>query len=322
MSKVQTIPFYNQLPRKGVAGQRVGWGLFGENYPLGRLNLVEPEVVGQELAQIADARPISLNWNLEYPHPGILGRTPFRHNVKRVTDGWDDYLDGYFPQGSSQWDAMCHCRHPELGYYNGVASTDEFDGGSSVRQELGIHNLARNGITARFVLIDLVNYYAQSGDSWSGMTGFQISKNLLTSILVFQKTTLQAGDILVLRTGWTEEYSNLSPLSRNQLATSTLKISGLKNEEELIEWLWDQGVVGIAADNPTVEATPFDVNDPTKFMHYQLIPLLGFLLGELFDLKALGEKCAALSKWHGVIISAPLNVYGGVGSPANSIALI
>lgn len=318
----KNVPFYNELPRLGVAQQRVGWDLFGESYPLGRLNLVDPEVVQQELIGISDPTPISLNWNLEYPDPGILGRTPHKHNVKRVTDGWDDYLDGYFPQGSSQWDAMCHCRHPELGYYNGVVSTDEFEGGLSVRQKLGIHNLARNGITTRFALIDIANFYAHSGDSWSGMTGFQISKDLLVSILQFQKTTLQTGDILILRTGWTEEYSNLSRDARVQLASGTLKISGLKNDESLIAWLWDQGVVGIAADNPTVEATPFDVGDPTKFMHYQLIPLLGFLLGELFDLKALGERCAALSKWHGVIVSAPLHVYGGVGSPANSIALV
>jgi kynurenine formamidase len=317
-----SVPFYNELPRRGVAQQRVGWDLFGERYPLGRLNLVDSQVVQQELIGVGDPTPISLNWNLEYPDPGILGRTPYKHNIKRVTDGWDDYLDGYFPQGSSQWDAMCHCRHPELGYYNGVLATDEFDGDLSVREKLGIHNLARAGITARFILIDIVNFHAQSGVSWSGMSGFQISKELLISILDFQETTLQSGDILILRTGWTEEYSNFSPSARVQLAAAPLKISGLKNDESLIEWLWDQGVVGIAADNPTVEATPFDVSDPATFMHYQLIPLLGFLLGELFDLEALAKRCAESSKWHGVIISAPLNIYAGVGSPANSIALV
>lgn len=319
---MKKLPSYWELPRAGVANQPLGWGLFGNNYALGRLNLVDPKEVQRALAEIDNPTPIPLNWNLEYPDPGIMGRTPFKHHVKRGTVGWDDYLDGYFPQGSSQWDALCHCRHPELGYYNGVPSTDEDSGGLSVRDELGIHHLARNGIVARFVLIDVVDFYSHLGQPWSGMSGSHITKDLLIAILAFQKTILEFGDILILRTGWTEEYANLSSDEKIKFSKKSLKISGLKNEESLLAWLWDSGVVGIAADNPTVEATPFDVNDPSKLMHYQLIPLLGFLIGELFDLKVLGQKCSQLSKWHGVLISAPLNVYAGVGSPANALALV
>ncbi len=317
-----SLPAYEDLPTRGNLNQRCGWGIFGESDRLGRLNIENKTSFRAALTGINSLEPISLNWNLEFPDPGILNRSPIKHQVIRVTDGWDDYLDNYYPQGSSQWDALCHCRHPELGYYNGVDSPDEFQGGAAVRQELGIHNFSRKGISVRFVLLDVPNFHQSHGLDWSPMSGAQISAQLLQEILEFQGTKVLPGDILLIRTGWTEKYEELSIDARKVLAASPLNISGIENDEAVLSWLWNNGIVGIAADNPTLEATPIDVTDVGKFLHYRLIPLLGFLIGELFDLKVLSQKCRETSKWDGVLISAPLNVYGGVGSPANALAFI
>jgi hypothetical protein len=81
-------------------------------------------------------------------------------------------------------------------------------------------------------------------------------------------------------------------------------------------------VAAIAADNPAVEAWPpaaFD--DPDAFLHRRLLPLLGLPLGELWDLDALADDCAADSVHVCLLTSAPLNVRGGVASPPNALAI-
>ena len=52
-----------------------------------------------------------------------------------------------------------------------------------------------------------------------------------------------------------------------------------------------------------------------------LIPGLGMALGEYFELDPLAEACARDRRWSFLFTSAPLNVFGGVGSPPNALAL-
>jgi hypothetical protein len=49
--------------------------------------------------------------------------------------------------------------------------------------------------------------------------------------------------------------------------------------------------------------------------------MLGMPLGELWDLDALAEDCAADGRYEFFLTSAPLYVPGGVGSPINAYAL-
>ena len=56
-------------------------------------------------------------------------------------------------------------------------------------------------------------------------------------------------------------------------------------------------------------------------MHRALIGLLGMPIGELWNLDPLAGACAADQRWSFLLTAAPLTVVGGVGSPANAIAL-
>lgn len=315
-------PSYADLPRVGRSGQACAWGVFGESDRIGRLNLADPDDLRSVARELIGGTPIALNWRVDRPSPGILNRTPARHHVVRVTDGWDDYLDGFFPQGASQWDALCHCRHPELGYYNGFGDTADSDDGRSVRDALGIHVLAERGIGARFVLADVAGHHARTGQPWSPMTSTPIGAEMIEQVLAAQGTTVRSGDVLLLRTGWIGQYESLDEPRRTALAAAPLAAAGLAREESLLEWLWNSGIAAIAADNPTLEVAPVDVEDTGGFLHYRLIPLLGFLLGELFTLDGLAEHCAEINRWHGMLVSAPLNIPAGVGSPANAVAFV
>jgi hypothetical protein len=44
-------------------------------------------------------------------------------------------------------------------------------------------------------------------------------------------------------------------------------------------------------------------------------------IGELWDLERLAADCAGDGVYEGLITSAPLNVAGGAGSPANAMVL-
>ena len=57
------------------------------------------------------------------------------------------------------------------------------------------------------------------------------------------------------------------------------------------------------------------------FLHRRLIPLLGMALGELWSLDAPAEDCAADGVYECMVVSIPLNLPGGIGSPANAIAI-
>jgi hypothetical protein len=64
------------------------------------------------------------------------------------------------------------------------------------------------------------------------------------------------------------------------------------------------------------------MRDPhSGIMHPALIGLLCMPIGEEWNLDPLAEACAADRRWSFLLTAAPLTVVGGVGSPANAIAL-
>jgi kynurenine formamidase len=85
----------------------------------------------------------------------------------------------------------------------------------------------------------------------------------------------------------------------------------------MARYLWDHRVSFVAADNPAVEARP----GHPGYLHRRLIPMLGIGLGELFVLDALAEDCRADGRYSFFFTAVPLNLPGGVGSPANAFAI-
>ena len=80
-------------------------------------------------------------------------------------------------------------------------------------------------------------------------------------------------------------------------------------------------MAAVAADNPALEAMPFSRESVDGWLHYRLIPMLGIAVGELWQLDPLADDCARDGVWEGMLTSAPLRVPGGIGSPANALAL-
>jgi kynurenine formamidase len=315
-----TLPAYRDLP--GLPGDdstRCAWGVFGETDEVGTLNLITPDIIRRAVGLVRWGTVFSLNWRIDLPEPPLLGRGAVRRIEKDLDPGTDDYYDNYYPQASSQWDALRHVGHRTHGYYNGLPLDDPAELGSS---HLGIDRWAERGIAGRFVLLDVDRYRAAQGAPLRHAERTPIPTGELDDVLRSQGTALERGDILLIRFGWIAWYGQLDQAQREVLATADIfPAPGLDPAEQTAEWLWDHGVAVLAADSPALEAMPFDRSTVEGFLHYRLVTFLGLAIGELFDLDALADDCASNGVYEGLFVAAPMNSPGGSGSSANALAL-
>lgn len=76
----------------------------------------------------------------------------------------------------------------------------------------------------------------------------------------------------------------------------------------------------MASDTVAYEAWP-SKKEWGVSMHEVLLSGWGLPIGECFDLEELGRTCERLGRWSFCFVSQPLNVPGGVASPANAVAV-
>jgi hypothetical protein len=121
-------PSYDELPVLEGTSLRTAWGQYGETDELGAVNLLTAERVRAAAYSVITGERFSLGLPLHMPDPPIYGREPFQHKVYTTMPNiTDDRLDSFFPQGSSQWDALAHFAHPTKGFYNGFTMADVLD---------------------------------------------------------------------------------------------------------------------------------------------------------------------------------------------------
>jgi kynurenine formamidase len=320
MDAERRIPRYRDLPTGGGGRPpRSAWGVFGDADEVGTLNLLTPDTVRHAASLVRWGTLFPLGWRMDLPSPPLLGRSPARRVEKDLDPGTDDYYDNYYPQASSQWDALRHVGHPDFGYYNGLPLEDAADLGTA---HLGIEHWASRGIAGRFVLLDLERHRARRGTPLHQDERVPIGVDELDDVLAARQVVLQEGDILLLRFGWITWYERLGRAERELLATTPMfPTPGLAAEERTAEWLWDHGIAAVASDTPALEAMPFDKTSLDGFLHYRLVAFLGMAIGELFALDPLADDCAANGVDEGFFVAAPMHAPGGSGSPANALAI-
>jgi kynurenine formamidase len=314
------LPSYSSLPAKAGNPPGSTWGLWGDDDQLGCVNLITPERIAGAGKLIRTGEVFALNLRVDLPDPPLYGRGAVKHTITgEGGNGRDDYLDNFWPQASSQWDSLRHIRHPEFGWYNGVADDQIIAGDAG---KLGIENMARHGIAGRGVLLDVGRYLQEQGRPLDYLTATGITVADVEACRASQRVELSAGDVLLFHTGWLQWYrTQTTAEQRTAMADrNTLQAPGLAATEDTAAYLWDHGVAAVAADNPALEAWP-PRNATGGFLHHRLIPMLGMPIGELWWLHDLAEACAADGRYGFFLASAPLNVPGGVGSPPNALAI-
>lgn len=307
---------YDELPLLHPSGLRHAWNVYGEQDELGTLNQISDEVVRSAATLVRTGQRCSLDLPITVPDPPMFGRPPFVHSIYALDrNTWDDHLDAFALQGSTQWDGLRHVRAREFGFYGGWQGPPDSD-----PTRLGVDRWTQHGFVSRGVLVDLT-----AGNTIDPFVSRAISPDELADAVSEQCGELRQGDVLCIRTGWTERYLELDPQQRRDLAARDAELAtrawaGLDGSEQMARYLWDSRIAAVACDNPALEVAPGDaaVGD----LHRRLIPCLGLAIGELFDFSELVAACDAADRRDFLFVAVPLRLPGGVGSPGNAMAIL
>ena len=234
-------PRFADLPVRPGAPRGSTWGLWGDDDEIGTLNLIGPEQVRAAAALVRRGSVFSLNWDLTQPAPPFFGRATLRHTILAKYEGVavDDFVDGFWPQASSQWDGLRHFADAEHGFYNGASLEDVTAPGPG---RLGMEHWARRGIAARGVLLDVARVLERDGVGFDPFDFHPVGPSLLARTAVEQDVALRTGDVLVIRTGWLEAYERLGGEARIALAEEGRPGSPGLYGDDVPAFLWDAGV--------------------------------------------------------------------------------
>lgn len=318
-------PTFDELLERTGNPAGTSWGLFPEP-ERGTPSFITQDIVLEARNSIRTGTVFGLDYPADAFDPGMsLKRSAPRHTIYSSHPAHrDDYLDGYYLQGSTQIDGLRHRRADDVGFYNGTADDRIREG----TPDLGIQAWADRPIVGRGVLVDLDGYRAGQGNPIDHAGGEPLGLELIQAAVQAQSLSLRPGDILMLHTGWCEWFLALTPEDRRRLRDSR-RASGVEQSRDFVAWAWDNRIALLAADNfaleclPPVATSPFLHSAPNDhgMMHQQLLAKLGMPLGELWRLGPLSRHLKTTGNWDAFVSIKPLNITGGTGSPANATAV-
>jgi len=335
------IPDFDSLPKVDGMPQGCAWGVFdkdGKKDVYGALNLLTPDVVKSAYSELREGVSVSLNWPLGAIATPGFGRKGLKHTVISFLDtplaahGYDDELE-FNTQCSSQWDSLCHVHHQESAKgYNGVQTntkelTQEY-GNEDREQKLPTlnHWHKRGGLVARGVFIDYKRYADEEGIKFNPFDADTFTTEDIEKVAKKQGVEFKHGDVIIIRSGFTEGLTDISAEKQAELM-GTHRACGVTGDVETAKWFWNKHFAAVAGDMIAFERLPPKKPDGTDgtvaelVLHQYFLSLFGMSIGELWDLKALSEKCKELGRYSFLLTSAPLNVPGSIGSPPNALAL-
>ena len=289
---------------------REAWNRWGERDERGALNHIGPDQVRHAAALVRSGQVLSLAQPLSPRTPVPKHRAGVQHFMGR--DG-GDYAAGARRPGGFQFaedtvvlplhigthiDALCHAWYDDA-LYNGFP-------GNGTRSTTGANRCGidkMGPIAGRGLLLDVA--VLQGGPLRDGSA---ITADDLRRAADKVGAEPQAGDIVLIRTGWGEHQALAPDVSFDAEPGLDLG-AGL--------WLAERNVAVVGADNYAVEVLPFEAG--TVFpVHQRLIRDFGIPLLEGLDLRAL----SASGRGTFLFTASPLPVMGGTGSPISPMAIL
>jgi kynurenine formamidase len=299
------------------AGEPNNWGRWGPTDQRGTANLLTPERVAAAAALVRTGKRFSLGLPIGGPPtPGY--RSAPLHLFESTTgdkvlgEQGLQYSDDYLVlnlQATTQIDALSHFGAGGRlynGYWAGVVTS------KSGARRLGVHHQAA-GIVGRGVLLDVAG--ARGVERLE--PGFAIGPDDLDATAEAHGVAVVSGDVVMVRTGWLGWW--MGEVAAGGARPAFGDLPGVS--PRCVPWLAEKDVAFLATDTLAVEVVPPEEGLPPMALHVGALRDLGLLLGELFDLDALAEDCAADGVYECFLVAAPLPVVNGVGSPLNPIAI-
>lgn len=307
-----------------AARRNRNWGRWGDDDVRGTMNYLTDDLRAAAASLIVKGASFSLSqsFDMDGPQKGWRRRT---NPVHTMLDTGTDAVTGIqgFPHGiggaddvvsmplqcSTQWDGLGHIFDHGMAWNGRPAEKVVTSLGDGVT---GIETVA-NGIVGRGVLLDVGRQFGENGEL---PDGFAITTEHLTATIAAQGHTseIRSGDMVLVRTGqlsrtrregWGDYAGGAAP----GLSFTTA------------DWLHDSQIAAIATDTWGFEVRPNEFDVAFQPLHQVAIPNIGLFLGEMWDLDALGDDCAADGVYEFFLTAAPIPVTGAVGAPVNPIAV-
>lgn len=320
------IPSYAELTTRQDGPPGSSWNVFTTDAERGTANFAGADQVREAAQAVSTGEVFSLDYALNAFDPPMARARGVPHHeiVSSHSESRDDVLREFFLQATTQVDGLRHRRASGYGFYNGVPD-DLIDAGTPA---LGIQRWAEKPIVGRGVLIDIEGWTAGAGHPLDHFAGPALPASYLDDALAAQGTELQAGDLVLVHTGWAKWFLSADNTTRASVRDAR-RSTGFRQSLDLPEWLWDNQIALFATDTfavevlPVVADSPFAATAPEDrgMMHQELIAKLGVPLGELWNLTDLAEHSRTTGRWDALITVKPLHLTGGVGSPANATAI-
>jgi len=308
---------------KDLAVRVRDWNRWGPTDEIGTLNLVTKEKIVKAASLVRKGKIFSLAINFDRAGPQrsypLTSRfNPLHLMLRTGTDvvagvqttrafirTTDDVV--IMPtQAATHWDALSHVFY-EGKMWNGYdASLVASDG--AVKN--GIERL-RGKLAGRGVLLDIARYKKKS---WLE-SGYEITPEDLDGCLSHEKTNAEVGDFLLIRTGQMQQVIERGRW--DDYAGGDAPGLGI----ETAEWLHSMQVAAVASDTWGVEVRPNATPDCDLPWHTIVIPNMGLLVGEQFQLEELAEDCHNDQVYEFMFTAPPLPFTGAVGSPINPYAI-
>ena len=296
-------------------GERLSnWGRWGGEDERGTLNLLTPERVAAAATLVRAGKLFDLGipFDFDGPQDGRIRPNPIRTMKETGSTqhypGAFRYADDYVfmaLQAASQWDALAHVFYDGR-LYNGFPSS-----------EITVHGAHRcavdrlsPGVVGRGVLVDVARL---KGVQWL-QAGEAILPDDLDAAAAAQGVAVQAGDVLLIRTGWRRMFVERRDPSAFKAGEPGLSVS-------CAEWLHRHDVAAVASDNFAVEVIPGEYEDEHLPLHMILLRDMGMPLGEMLDFEELASDCASDGVFEFLFCAPPIKFTRGVGSPINPLAL-
>jgi kynurenine formamidase len=297
------------------------WGKWGAEDELGTLNYITPEMIIRASRLVKRGVSFSLAIPLDSSGPQI--NQPRRFNpIHRMILTGPDFTTGAFKrpggvgfaddmvimalQCATQWDALSHC-FLDGKLYNGYDANLVSSEGA---KKNGIEKMARFIVT-RGVLLDIPRV---KGVEWLE-PGYAITTDDLEAAIRAHRVTVGRGDALLVRTG------QMAMCRRRKSWGDYAGGDAPGLSFHTADWIHAHELAALATDTWGMEVRPNELAGSYQPLHQILIPHMGLLVGEIFDLDALAEDCASDRVYEFQFVAPPLPITGAVGTPVNPLAV-
>ena len=237
-------------------------------------------------------------------HPQFWHTLPRRHGDMTRADGGSAAND-MITTGThvgTHIDALAHVSHDGK-MYGGVDAGAAGRGGKY--DELGVHTISP--MIRRGVLIDVPAHLVV--DRCEG--GYEITVADLEGALERQGVEVEAGDVVLVRSGWGQLFEQGQPYLGKDTGVPGVSEAGAR-------WLADRHVHAVGADTIAFERLAPGGGHSLLPAHRVLLVESGIYIVEALDL----EELATRGRHEFTFVLVPLNIYGATGSPVRPLAVV